>query len=151
MPNSFHCFRLHVQLLSNQKLRRLTHHQPHCYNYMILLWFLKDDVPQATVFFFLWPYKTFTKRCSAPSHAAVCCHCGLKLQPLRTRLRELATFSPLAWYSVSWYWRAELASRLTSMALGFCMAATVPSGTPWSMASLMAITAACTADGGENR
>lgn len=30
------------------------------------------------------------------------------------------------------------------MALGFCMAAIVPSGMPWSMASLMAITAACT-------
>lgn len=35
------------------------------------------------------------------------------------------------------------------MALGFCMAAIVPSGMPWSMASLMAITAACTEDGGE--
>lgn len=34
------------------------------------------------------------------------------------------------------------------MALGFCMAAKVPSGTPWSMASLMAITAACTEDRG---
>lgn len=33
------------------------------------------------------------------------------------------------------------------MALEFCMAASVPSGTPWSMASLMAITAACTEDG----
>ncbi len=32
------------------------------------------------------------------------------------------------------------------MALGFCIAATVPSGTPWSIASLMAITAACTED-----
>lgn len=30
------------------------------------------------------------------------------------------------------------------MAFGFLMAARVPSGTPWSMASLMAITAACT-------
>lgn len=36
------------------------------------------------------------------------------------------------------------------MALGLCIAASVPSGTPWSMASLMAITAACTEGGRED-
>lgn len=76
-------------------------------------------------------------------------HCPRVTPPvikLHTRFRELATFSPLAWYNVSWYWWALLASRLTNMALGFCIAASVPSGTPWSMASLIAITAACTED-----
>lgn len=85
-----------------------------------------------------------SERRAAGHHSFHCPRVAPPLMKLLTLFRELATFSPLAWYNVLWYWWALLGSRLTSMALGFCMAASVPSGTPWSMASLMAITAACT-------
>lgn len=63
---------------------------------------------------------------------------------LLTLPEDWACFRVLAWLSVSWYSWARASWGFLSIALGFFSAAIVADAWPFSTASLMAITAACT-------